>query len=298
MKFTLSWLKDHIETDASLDEIVETLTRIGLEVEQVEDPATILKDFIIASVAEAKPHPNADRLQVCLVDAGSGGLIQVVCGAPNARAGLKTVFAPPGAVIPASGTILRKGVIRDVESNGMLVSAAELGLSEERDGILELPEHAPVGRPFAPFAGLADPVIDINLLPNRPDAMGVEGIARDLAAAGVGRFKGRAVTPVEGAFDCPVTPRLDLAREDVHLAPAFALRLVHGVRNGQSPSWLQKRLAAIGLRPISALVDITNYLSFDRARPLHVFDAGKVRGDLVIRRASEGESLIALDGRT
>ena len=298
MKFTLSWLKNHIETDASLNEIVDALTRIGLEVEGIQDPAAALKDFIIAAVVEAKPHPNADRLQVCGVDIGSGALVQVVCGAPNARAGLRTVFAPPGAVIPASGQTLGKGVIRGVESGGMLCSAAELGVSEARDGIMELPEDAPIGHAFAPFAGLADPVIDINLLPNRPDAMGVEGIARDLAAAGLGRFKGRDIAPIAGVFACPVTPRLDFAREDANLAPAFALRLVRGVRNGPSPPWMQKRLAAIGLRPINALVDITNYLSFDRARPLHVFDAGKVRGDLAVRRARAGESLEALDGRT
>jgi phenylalanyl-tRNA synthetase beta chain len=296
MKFTFSWLKNHIETNASLSEAVETLTRIGLEVEHVEDPAAALKDFVIAYVIDAKPHPNADRLQVCRVDAGAGP-VQVVCGAPNARAGLKTVFAPPGAVIPASGATLGNGVIRGVESNGMLCSAAELGLSNDHDGIFDLPESAPVGMAFAPWAGLADPVIDINLLPNRPDAMGVEGVARDLAAAGLGRFKGRAIAAVRGAFDCPVKPRLELPREDCHLAPAFALRLVRGVRNGPSPSWLQKRLAAIGLRPINALVDVTNYLSFDRARPLHVFDAGKVRGDLVVRRAIAGETLDALDGR-
>jgi phenylalanyl-tRNA synthetase beta chain len=297
MKFTLSWLKNHIDTNASLGEVVDALTRIGLEVEHIEDPAAALKDFVIAYVVEVRPHPNADRLQVCLVDAGTGGAVQVVCGAPNARAGLKTVFAPPGAVIPATKATLAKGVIRGVESHGMLCSAAELGLSNDHDGIFDLPETAPVGRAFAPWAGLADPLIDINLLPNRPDAMGVEGIARDLAAAGLGRFKGRAVAAIEGAFSCPITPRIELSREDAHLAPAFALRLVRGLHNGPSPSWLQKRLAAIGLRPINALVDITNYLSFDRARPLHVFDAGKVRGDLVVRRAAPGESLAALDGR-
>ena len=298
MKFTVSWLKDHIETNATLSDIVATLTRIGLEVEQVEDPAVALQDFVIAKVVEAKPHPNADRLRVCLVDVGDGGAVQVVCGAPNARAGLKTVFAPPGAFIPAKRMTLGKGVIRGVESQGMLCSGAELGLSEDSEGILELPESAPAGQRFAPWAALTDPVIEINLLPNRPDAMGVEGIARDLSAAGLGRFKGRAVKPIEGAFPCPVTPRIALSHEDAYLAPAFALRLVRGVRSGPSPPWLQRRLAAIGLRPINALVDITNYLSFDRARPLHVFDANKVRGDLAVRRAISGESLAALDGRT
>ncbi|PNG26684.1 phenylalanine--tRNA ligase subunit beta [Methylocella silvestris] len=297
MKFTLSWLKDHLETDASLTEIVDALTRIGLEVEHVEDPAAALHDFKIARIVEAKPHPNADRLQVCLVETGGEGLVQVVCGAPNARAGLKTVFAPPGAVIPAKQITLSKGVIRGVESNGMLCSGAELGLSGDHDGILELPEAAPVGLQFAPWAGLADPVIEFNLLPNRPDAMGVEGVARDLAAAGLGRFKGRKITPVPASLSVAFAARIDLAAGDSHLAPAFALRLIRGVRNGESPDWLRKRLTAIGLRPINALVDITNYLSFDRARPLHVFDAAKVKGDLVVRRARAGESLNALDGR-
>ncbi len=297
MKLTLSWLKDHIETDATLGEVVATLTRIGLEVEDVADPAAALKSFVVAEIVDAKPHPNADRLQVCLVNVGGEELVQVVCGAPNARAGLKTVFAPPGAVIPAKNITLAKGVIRGVESHGMLCSGAELGLTADSEGILELAGTAPVGRAFAAFAGLADPVIEINLLPNRPDALGVEGIARDLAAAGLGRFKGRPVTPIEGAFACPATPRLDLSPDDAHLAPAFALRLLRGVANRESPDWLRRRLTAIGLRPINALVDITNYLAFDRARPLHVFDAKKVKGDLVVRRARAGETLEALDGR-
>ncbi|WP_036258762.1 phenylalanine--tRNA ligase subunit beta [Methylocapsa aurea] len=298
MKFTLSWLKDHIETDAGLDEIVETLTKIGLEVEQVDDPAAALKDFVIASVIEAKPHPNADRLQVCLVDAGGGALVQVVCGAPNARAGLRSVFAPPGSFIPGKKVTLGKGVIRGVESNGMLCSGAELGLSDDHDGILDLPDSAPVGAPYAPWAWLAEPVIEINLLPNRPDAMGVHGIARDLAAAGLGRHKDRKIAPIAGGFPCSLEAKLDFSAEDSHLAPAFALRLVTGVRNGPSPGWMQNRLKAIGLRPINALVDITNYLAFDRARPLHVFDADKVRGNIAVRRARPGEELLALDGRT
>jgi phenylalanyl-tRNA synthetase beta chain len=298
MKFTLSWLKDHLETGAGLDQIIETLTKIGLEVEHIDDPASALKDFVIAAVVEAKPHPNADRLQVCLVDIGAGALAQVVCGAPNARAGLKTVFAPPGAYIPGKKITLGKGVIRGVESNGMLCSGAELELSDDHDGILELSEAAPIGAPYAPWAGLADPVIEINLLPNRPDAMGVQGIARDLAAAGLGRLIERQIAPIAAEFPCPVEARLDFSGQDGHLAPAFALRLVRGVRNGPSPDWMQKRLKAIGLRPINALVDITNYLAFDRARPLHVFDADKVRGALSVRRARPGEALLALDGRT
>lgn len=298
MKFTLSWLKDHLETDATLDEIVATLTRIGLEVAHAEDPAAALKDFVIAQVVEAKPHPNADRLRVCLVDTGNTAPVQVVCGAPNARSGMKSVFAPVGTYIPGKKVTLGKGVIRGVESHGMLCSGAELLLSDDHEGILDLPEAAPVGVVYAAWAKLDDPVIDIDLLPNRPDAAGVDGIARDLAAVGLGRLKTKAVVPVEGSFACPVTVRLDFGPQQAHLAPAFALRLVRGVRNGQSPEWMQRRLKEIGLRPINALVDITNYLTFDRARPLHVFDAKKVKGNLIVRRAKEGEELLALDGRT
>jgi phenylalanyl-tRNA synthetase beta chain len=298
MKFTLSWLKDHLETNATLDEIVATLTRIGLEVAEAHDPAAALKDFVIAQVIEAKPHPNADRLRVCMVDAGGEALVQVVCGAPNARTGMKSVFAPPGSFIPGKKITLGKGVIRGVESAGMLCSGAELELSEDHEGIIELPEAAPVGQAYAAWAKLDDPVIDIELLPNRPDAAGVDGIARDLAAAGLGRLKTKAVEPVPGTFPCPVSVKLDFAPGEAHLAPAFALRLVKGVRNGPSPEWMQRRLKEIGLRPINALVDITNYLTFDRARPLHVFDASKVKGNLAVRLAREGEELLALDGRT
>jgi phenylalanyl-tRNA synthetase beta chain len=298
MKFTLSWLADHIETRASLEEIVATLTRIGLEVEHVHDPAASLKNFVVASVLAAEPHPNADRLRVCLVDTGGDAPVQVVCGAPNARAGMKSVFAPPGTYIPAKKITLATGVIRGVESRGMLCSGAELELSDDHDGILELPALAPVGAAYAEWAGLDDPVIDINLLPNRPDAMGVHGIARDLATAGLGKLKDLPIVPVPGQFPCPVTPKLAFSAEDSCLAPAFALRLVRNIRNGPSPDWLRRRLTQIGLRPINALVDITNFLTFDRARPLHVFDADKIRGDLVIRRARPGEALRALDGRT
>jgi len=298
MKFTLSWLKDHIKTDAPLDQIVATLTKIGLEVEHVDDKSSALKDFVIARVVEAKPHPNAGRLRVCLVDAGGAALVQVVCGAPNARTGMKSVFAPPGAHIPGKKITLGKGVIRGVESNGMLCSGTELEVSEDHDGILDLPDAAPVGADYAQWASLDDPLIEIDLLPNRPDAAGINGIARDLAAAGLGKLKSEAIAPVEGGFSCPVAVRLDFAPEDTHLAPAFALRLVKGVHNGQSPDWMQSRLKAIGLRPINALVDITNYLIFDRARPLHVFDAKKVMGNLTVRRAKPGEELTALDGRT
>jgi phenylalanyl-tRNA synthetase beta chain len=297
MKLTLSWLKDHLDTSASLTEIVETLTRIGLEVEGVEDASAKFNGFVVARVIEARQHPNADRLRLCIVDAG-GDPVQVVCGAPNARTGMKSVFSPVGTYIPGKKITLQKGVIRGVESNGMLCSAAELELSDDHEGIIDLSEDAPVGVAFAAYAGLDDPVIDINLTPNRPDATAISGIARDLAAAGLGILKTPPVAPVAGSFDCPVKVKLDFAPGDEKLCPAFALRLVRGVRNRPSPEWMQRRLRAIGLRPINALVDITNYLTFDRGRPLHVFDARKVKGDLVVRRARAGESVLALDGRT
>jgi phenylalanyl-tRNA synthetase beta chain len=297
MKFTLSWLKDHLETKASLAEIVDTLTRVGLEVEGVEDPSAKYDGFVVARVIEARKHPNADRLRLCMVDAGVGP-VQVVCGAPNARTGMKSVFSPVGAYIPGKKITLAKGVIRGVESNGMLCSAAELELGNDHDGIIELPDDAPVGVPYALWAGLDDPVIDVALTPNRPDATGVSGIARDLAAAGLGTLRTPAPEPIDGAFDCPTSVRLEFAPADAHLCPAFALRLVRGVRNGPSPGWMQKRLRAIGLRPISALVDITNYVTFDRGRPLHVFDFAKVEGGLTVRRARQGERVLALDGKT
>ena len=298
MKFTLSWLKDHLETEAPLDTIVETLTRIGLEVEHVADPAARLAGFVTARVIEAKPHPNADRLRVCSVDIGHGAPVQVVCGAPNARTGMASVFSPPGTYIPGKKITLGAGVIRGIESNGMLCSDAELELSDDHDGIIDLPADTSPGQPYAAFAGLDDPVIDINLTPNRPDAAGVHGIARDLAAAGLGRLVTPPVTPFAGEGACAVAVTLDLASEDAHLAPVFALRLVRGLRNGPSPAWMQRRLRGIGLRPISTLVDITNYITFDRGRPLHVFDAAKVSGGLVVRRARAGESIVALDGKT
>lgn len=298
MKFTLSWLKEHLDTSDTLDTITETLTRVGLEVEGVEDKAKALSAFTIARVVEAKPHPNADRLRVCLVDTGSGDPVQVVCGAPNARTGMRSVFSPPGTYIPGKNITLGKGVIRGVESNGMLCSAAELQISEDHDGIIDLPEDAPVGQPYATYAGLDDAVIEIAVTPNRADALGVAGIARDLAAAELGTLKTPLVQPVRGSFPCPVEVKLDFDEHDRQLCPAFALRLVRGVKNGPSPDWLQARLRAIGLRPINALVDITNFMTFDRNRPLHVFDAAKVKGDLVVRRAKPGEEVLALDGRT
>jgi phenylalanyl-tRNA synthetase beta chain len=297
MKFTLSWLKDHLDTQASLAEIVDTLTRVGLEVEGVEDAGAKYQGFVVARVIEAKPHPNADRLKLCMVDAG-GAPVQVVCGAPNAVTGMKSVFSPVGTYIPGKKITLAKGIIRGVESNGMLCSAAELELSTDHTGIIELPDDAPVGAPYATYAGLDDPVIDVSLTPNRPDASGVSGIARDLAAAGLGKLKTHAPRPVAANFDCPIAVKLDFAPEDARLCPAFALRLVRGVNNGPSPQWMQKRLRAIGLRPINALVDITNYITFDRGRPLHVFDAAKVKGALHVRRARAGESVLALDSKT
>ncbi|ABD04759.1 phenylalanyl-tRNA synthetase beta subunit [Rhodopseudomonas palustris HaA2] len=294
MKLTLSWLKDHLDTDEQLDALADKLTMIGLEVEGIEDKAKALAPFTIALVLTAEKHPNADKLQVCSVDTGAGAPVQVVCGAPNARAGLVTVFAPPGTFIPAKAITLGIGNIRGVESRGMLCSAAELELSEDHDGIIELPADAPIGQGFAEWAGLGDPVLDINLTPNRQDCAGISGIARDLAAAGMGKFKNPSIKPIKGDFPCPVK----VSVEDDKLCPGFALRLVRGVKNGPSPDWLQQRLTAIGLRPINALVDITNFLTFDRSRPLHVFDAAKVSGDLVVRRAKDGETLLALDGRS
>jgi phenylalanyl-tRNA synthetase beta chain len=297
MKLTLSWLKDHLDTGEPLDAIVHKLTMIGLEVENVENKAKALEPFTIARVISAEQHPNADRLRVCMVDTGSGDPVQVVCGAPNARAGMKGVFSPPGTFIPGKNITLGIGTIRGVESRGMLCSGFELQLSDDHDGILDLPPDAPVGARYAEWAHLDDPVIEINLTPNRPDCAGIHGIARDLAAAGMGKFKDAAVKPIAGAFPCPVSVALDFGATP-SLCRGFALRLVRGVKNGPSPDWLQRRLAAIGLRPINALVDITNYITYDRGRPLHVFDAAKVEGNLVVRRARPGESLLALDGRT
>jgi len=294
MKFSLSWLKDYLDTDAPLEVLADKLTMIGLEVEGIEDKAKLLKPFSIARIISAEQHPNADRLRVCKVDTGAGEPLQVVCGAPNARAGLKTVFAAPGTYIPAKDFTISVGNIRGVESQGMMCSAGELALPDTIDGIIELPDDAPVGASYAEWAGLGDPVLDINLTPNRQDCTGVHGIARDLAAADIGKFKDPAIKPVKGEFPCPVMVMV----EDQTLCPGFALRLVRGVKNGPSPEWLQKRLTSIGLRPINALVDITNFMTFDRGRPLHVFDAAKVKGNLTVRRAHDGETLLALDGRT
>jgi phenylalanyl-tRNA synthetase beta chain len=293
MKFTLSWLADHLDTTASLDVICDTLTAIGLEVEGVEDPAAALGDFIVGHVLSADPHPDADRLRVCKVDTGAETL-QIVCGAPNARAGIKVVLARPGVTIPDSGTVLKTGVIRGVESCGMMCSARELKLSDEHAGIIELPADAVVGAPAAAALGLNDPVIEINLTPNRGDCAGVRGIARDLAAAGIGTLKPLNTPPVVGTFDSPISVTLAAGAD----CPHFAGRMIRGVKNGPSPDWMQKRLTAIGLRPISALVDVTNYITFDLGRPLHVFDADKVKGNLQVRPAKDGEVLEALNGKT
>jgi phenylalanyl-tRNA synthetase beta chain len=297
MKITLSWLKDHLETEATLSEIASTLTMLGLEVEEVIDRAEELAPFKVALVTAVEPHPNADRLRLCTVDTGEGR-IRVVCGAANVHAGMKAVLARPGDVIPATGAALKKSAIRGVESEGMLCSAQELSIGEDEEGIIELPVGAPVGEPFAGVLGLDDPVIDVAITPNRGDCLGVRGIARDLAAAGVGLLKPVADAPVAAAFPCPVGVRLDFPPA-LRAAPCamFAGRMIRGVVNRPSPPWLRARLKAIGLRPISSLVDITNYLTIDRARPLHVFDADTLAGNLTVRLARPDERLMALNGK-
>jgi phenylalanyl-tRNA synthetase beta chain len=297
MKFTLSWLKEHLDTRASVEEIAETLTRIGLEVEEVFDPASALAPFRVAEVLKAEKHPNADKLKVCEVDTGSGTL-QVVCGAPNARVGLKGVFAPVGSYVPGIDLTLTKAKIRGVESNGMLLSERELELSDEHSGIIELPPDAKVGSPAAAALGLDDAMIEVAITPNRPDCLGVRGIARDLAAAGLGKLKKDDIKPVEGVFANPVPIALDFDAGHASACPIFAGRLVRNVKNGPSPAWLQRRLKTIGLRPINALVDITNYISYDRARPLHVYDADKLTGAIRARLGTPGEKFLALDGKT
>lgn len=292
MKFTLGWLKEHLETDAPLDAIVEALTRVGLEVEGVENPGDKLAVFTVARVLSAERHPQADKLQVLSVDAGAGPL-QVVCGAPNARAGMVGVFGAPGAYVPGLDVTLKVASIRGVESNGMMCSARELELGDEHDGIIELPDDAPVGVSYAEYAGLTDPVIEVSVTPNRQDCMGVRGIARDLAAAGLGTLKPLVVEPVAGEGPGP-----DVQTEDAAGCPAFFAQGVVGVRNGASPEWMRRRLVAIGQKPISALVDITNYVMFDSGRPLHVYDRAKLSGGLVARRALAGEQVVALNGRT
>ena len=299
MKFTLSWLKDHLETEADVHRIAEAMTMAGLEVEEVLDPAAKLAPFTVARIVSAERHPNADRLQVCQVDTVDG-MKEIVCGAPNARAGLTTIYAPIGAYVPGLGVTLVEKPVRGVVSNGMLCSAAELELADDSDGIQELPPEIPVGTPVAGLFG-AEPVIDFEVTPNRPDWLGVTGIARDLAAAGVGKLKHFDIAVVRGAFPSPVSVRI----EAPEMCPVFAGRVIRGVRNGPSPAWLQKRLTAIGLRPINRLVDVTNLIAYDRARPLHVYDLAKLSGAEIVVRAGqvsaqtgEAEHLIALDGKT
>jgi len=299
MKFTLSWLKDHLETEATAAEVADAMTMAGLEVEHVTDPTIVLAPFTVARIVSAAQHPNADRLQVCQVDT-IDGMKEIVCGAPNARAGLTTIYAPIGAYVPGLGVTLVEKPVRGVVSNGMLCSASELQLADESDGIQELPPEIPVGTPVAKLFG-AEPVIDFEVTPNRPDWLGVAGIARDLAATGLGKLKHFDIAVVRGGFPCPITVRLDAPEQ----CPVFAGRLIRGVKNGPSPAWLQTRLQAIGLRSINRLVDVTNLIAYDRARPLHVYDAAKLVGTEIVVRAGqmaattgEHEHLIALDGKT
>ncbi len=292
MKFTLAWLKTHLDTDAPLDRITDTLTQIGLELEGVEDRGAALAPFVVAHVIEALPHPNADRLRACKVDTGSG-IVSVVCGAPNARTGMKGVFAPPGSYIPGTDMTLKIGEIRGVQSAGMLLSAREMGLGDDHAGIVELPASAPVGQAYAAFSGLDDPVIEVSVTPNRGDCFSVRGIARDLAAAGIGTlkpFKPAAIAPV---FDGGPTWRIAFPEA----CPWILGRTIRGVKNSPSPKWLQDRLTAIGLRPINALVDVTNFFTFDLGRPLHVFDVAKLKGDVLTLRRGSGETLHALNGK-
>jgi len=293
MMFSLTWLKDHLNTEASVKEIVDTLNAIGLEVEGVEDPAVRLAGFTVAKVLTAEKHPDADKLQVLTVDTGSGDPLQVVCGAPNARAGMKGVLGQPGAIVPSNGMELRKSAIRGVESNGMMCSVRELELGDEHDGIIELPENAPVGHSFADYHGTS-PIIDVAITPNRPDCMGVYGIARDLAAAGLGTLKPIAMPKFETSGACPVEIRTD----DPEGCPAFYGRVITGVKNGPSPDWLQQRLTSAGQRPISLLVDLTNYLMLAYGRPAHAYDLAKLTGAVVARRAKNGEQVLALNEKT
>jgi len=296
MKFTLAWLKEHLDTKASVDEIADRLTRIGLEVEEVFDPATKLAPFKVAKVLKAEKHPDADKLQVLEVDTGTERL-QVVCGAPNAHVGMKGVFAAVGAYVPGIDLTLTKAKIRGVESNGMMLSERELELSEEHSGIIELDAGAKIGTPAAKALGLDDAAIEVAVTPNRPDCLGVRGIARDLAASGLGKLKADKIKPVKAKASNPVPIKLEFDKGTADACPIFAGVLVSGAKNGPSPDWLQRRLKAIGLRPINVLVDITNYISYDRGRPLHVYDADKLKGAVRARLGKTGESFKALDGK-
>ena len=302
MKFTLSWLKDHLDTKASLNEIETTLSAIGLEVEGIENPAEKLAPFTIARIVDAKQHPNADRLRVCQVEIEKDApTVEVVCGAPNAKEGLVGVFGPLGSYIPGTGITLEKRPVRGVDSNGMMLSERELELSEDHDGIIELDKKFAkhIGKRYIDVTGRNDPVIEIAITPNRPDCTGVRGIARDLAAAGLGKLKKPAAfrNEVEGDYDCPIDIRLEFDAENANACPVFAGRFVRGVKNGPAPEWMQQRLRAVGLRPISALVDMTNYVSLDRGRPLHVYDADKIDGAIRARLGRSGESFEALDNK-
>jgi len=294
MKFSLSWLKDHLDTTASATEIAETLTRIGLEVEGIDNPADALRPFTIAKVLTAERHPQADKLQVLSVDDGSGKPLQIVCGAPNARAGLVGVLGHPGDYVPGLDVTLKLAAIRGVESQGMMCSMRELELGDSHEGIIELPADAPVGTAYIDYAGLDDPVFDIAITPNRQDCMGVRGIARDLAAAGIGTLKPLNIPTIKGNDPCPIEIRTD----DPEGCPAFFGRVVKGVTNGAAPDWMIARLKSAGQRPISALVDITNYVMLDHGRPLHVYDLAKLQGALVARRARDGETLTALNEKS
>ena len=294
MKFTLSWLKEHLDTLASLDEITERLTMLGLEVESVIDRGDALSEFRSAYVVSAEPHPNADRLQVCTVSTVDADF-QVVCGAPNARAGIKGVFAQEGTYIPGLGIKLKRAKIRGVESCGMLLSEKELEISEEHSGIIELPDDTEIGVPFAQVVGLDDPIIEIAITPNRGDCLGVRGIARDLAAAGLGVLKPYGKEKINESFDCPIHWQRDFPEGGENASPIVVGRSFRKVVNGPSPKWLQDRLNAVGLRPISRLVDISNYLSYDLGRPLHIFDSAKLTGNLTMRFAKKGEKITALD---
>jgi phenylalanyl-tRNA synthetase beta chain len=297
MKFTLSWLKEYLDTTASLDEICEGLIGVGLEVEEVSDITAALAPFKVGYVQLAEKHPNADKLRRCKVETDSG-IINVVCGAPNARTGIKGIIALPGAYIPGTKITLEKGVIRGEPSEGMLCSERELLISDEHNGIIEVSGDWPIGTPAATALGLDDPMIYVKVTPNRPDALGIYGIARDLAAKGLGTLKPLDAKKVEGSFDSPIKVSLDFPDGDTKPCPLFVGRHFRKVKNGPSPEWLQRRLRAIGLRPISRLVDITNYITFAYGRPLHVFDADKVKGHIRARAAQEGETLEALDNKT
>jgi len=297
MKFTIDWLKD-LETDASVAEIVETLTMTGTEVEAVEDQAKSLENFTIARVISAEKHPNADRLKVCLLDTGSGEPVKVVCGAPNAKTGMKGVFAAAGTYIPGTDFTLQKGVIRGEESNGMLCSERELMLSDNHQGVIELPEDAPVGKKYADYAGLNTVVIEVEITPNRGDCTGVFGIARELAAAGLAELKNNPIPPVPAtAGPTPIPIELRFGPDEPQACKMFVGRLIKNVKNGTSPDWLQERLRAVGLRPINALADITNYISLDRGRPLHVYDADKLSGTVHARMGTRGEKFDGLDDK-